>query len=239
MKLTAQKDLAKEKILHRLWTRNERNKKEIRKIEDILVMKKEKLEESVQEKYAVIERYRKELEELGENSRDNIVKFMDDSDRQMFHYFERSDQRYENLLEEAAGTLKNYQQQLQEDLTVEKANRLKKLKLTNQLQSWLHKYDKDAGERTHELKELVAKLNTRQQEYNRWKRNIFDPQEKKYFDAMEEKRQIEIREQEERIEAFMMNRAAKVLQRAWRSVAERKRKMRGKGRGRKGKGKRK
>ncbi|XP_053659500.1 dynein regulatory complex protein 10-like [Anopheles marshallii] len=239
MKLTAQKDLAKEKILHRLWTRNERNKKEIRKIEDILVMKKEKLEESVQEKYAVIERYRKELEELGENSRDNIIKFMDDSDRQMFHYFERSDLRYENLLEEAAGTLKCYQQQLQEDLTVEKTNRLKKLKLTNQLQLWLHKYDKDAGERTHELKELVTKLNTRQQEYNRWKNNIFDPQEKKYFDAMEEKRQIEIREQEERIEAFMMNRAAKVLQRCWRSVAERKRKMRGKGRGRKGKGKRK
>ncbi|XP_040167362.1 dynein regulatory complex protein 10-like [Anopheles arabiensis] len=239
MKLTAQKDLAKEKILHRLWTRNERNKKEIRKIEDILVMKKEKLEESVQEKYAVIERYRQEYEELGERSRDNIVKFMDDSDREMYHYFERSDQRYENLLEEAAGTQKTYQQQLQADLTVEKTNRLKKLKLTNQLQMWLHKYDKDAGERTHELKELVAKLNTRQQEYNRWKRNIFDPQEKKYFDAMEEKRQIEIREQEERIEAFMMNRAAKVLQRAWRSVAERKRKMRGKGRGRKGKGKRK
>uniref|UniRef100_A0A182MYN5 Dynein regulatory complex protein 10 n=1 Tax=Anopheles dirus TaxID=7168 RepID=A0A182MYN5_9DIPT len=239
MKLTAQKDLAKEKILHRLWTRNERNKKEIRKIEDILVMKKEKLEESVQEKYAVIERYRKELEELGEHSRDKIINFMEDSDRQMFHYFERSDQRYENLLEEAASTQKTYQQQLQEDLTAEKSNRLKKLKLTNQLQFQLHKYDKDAGERTQELKELVAKLNTRQQEYNRWKRNIFDPQEKKYFDAMEEKRQIEIREQEERIEAFMMNRAAKVLQRAWRSVAERKRKMRGKGRGRKGKGKRK
>uniref|UniRef100_A0A182P6I2 Dynein regulatory complex protein 10 n=1 Tax=Anopheles epiroticus TaxID=199890 RepID=A0A182P6I2_9DIPT len=239
MKLTAQKDLAKEKILNRLWTRNERNKKEIGKIEDILVLKKEKLEELVQEKYAVIERYRKELDELGEKSRENIIKFMDDSDREMYHYFERSDQRYENLLEEAADTLKTYQQQLQQDLTVEKTNRLKKLKLTNQLQMWLHKYDKDAGERTHELKELVAKLNTRQQEYNRWKRNIFDPQEKKYFDAMEEKRQIEIREQEERIEAFMMNRAAKVLQRAWRSVAERKRKMRGKGRGRKGKGKRK
>uniref|UniRef100_A0A182JZ04 Dynein regulatory complex protein 10 n=1 Tax=Anopheles christyi TaxID=43041 RepID=A0A182JZ04_9DIPT len=239
MKLTAQKDLAKEKILHRLWTRNERNKKEIRKIEDILVMKKEKLEESVQEKFSVIERYRKELEELGYKSRENILKFMDDSDREMYHFFERSDQRYENLLEEAACTLKSYQQQLQADLTVEKTNRLKKLKLTNQLQMWLHKYDKDAGERTHELKGLVAKLNTRQQEYNRWKRNIFDPQEKKYFDAMEEKRQIEIREQEERIEAFMMNRAAKVLQRAWRSVAERKRKMRGKGRGRKGKGKRK
>ena len=101
----------------------------------------------------------------------------------MYHYFERSDQRYENLLEEAAGTQKTYQQQLQADLTVEKTNRLKKLKLTNQLQMWLHKYDKDAGERTHELKELVAKLNTRQQEYNRWKRNIFDPQEKKYGTA--------------------------------------------------------
>uniref|UniRef100_A0A182JA17 Dynein regulatory complex protein 10 n=1 Tax=Anopheles atroparvus TaxID=41427 RepID=A0A182JA17_ANOAO len=239
MKLTAQKDLAKEKILHRLWTRNERNKKEIRKIEDILVMKKEKLEESVQEKYAVIERYSTELEELEKNSREQIIKFMNDSDREMYQYFERSDQRYDNLLEEAASTMKTYQQQLQEDLAVEKSNRLKKLKLTHQLQSWLHKYDKDAGERTHELKGLVAKLNIRQQEYDRWKRNIFDPQERKYFDAMEEKRQIEIREQEERIEAFMMNRAAKVLQRCWRSVAERKRKMRGKGRGRKGKGKRK
>ncbi|XP_050092343.1 dynein regulatory complex protein 10-like [Anopheles aquasalis] len=239
MKLTAQKDLAKEKILHRLWTRNERNKKEICKIEDILVLRKEKLEESVQEKYAAIERCRKELSELAIQSQKQITQYMDDSDRQMYSYFERSDQRYEQLLEDAATTAKTYQQRLQEDLSVEKANRLKKMKLTQQLQTWLHKYDKDAGERTQELKELVAKLNTRQQEYDRWKRTIFDPQEKKYFDAMEEKRQIEIREQEERIEAFMMNRAAKVLQRAWRSVAERKRKMRGKGRGRKGKGKRK
>ncbi|XP_052861486.1 dynein regulatory complex protein 10-like [Anopheles cruzii] len=239
MKLTAQKDLAKEKILHRLWTRNERNKKEIRKIEDILVLKKEKLEESVQEKYAVIERCRRELAELAVQSRDQILQYMDDSDRQMYHYFERSDQRYESLLEDLTTTTKTYQQRLQEDLCVEKANRLKKMKLTQQLQSWLHKYDKDAGERTQELKQLVATLNTRQQEYDHWKGTIFDPQEKKYFDAMEEKRQIEIREQEERIEAFMMNRAAKVLQRAWRSVAERKRKMRGKGRGRKGKGKRK
>lgn len=59
----------------------------------------------------------------------------------------------------------------------------------------------------------------------------------RYFDAIEERRLDELRAQEEVIHQFMMKRAAIVLQRAWRSVAERKRKMRGRRGGRRAKGK--
>ncbi|KAL1386811.1 hypothetical protein pipiens_012788 [Culex pipiens pipiens] len=157
----------------------------------------------------------------------------------MFRYFERSDQRYEELQKEALLKAKEYQHTLEEDLRVEKENRLKKAKLTQQLKLLLNKYDKDAGERTKELNALDDNLRARQEEFDEWKRTVFDPQEKKYYEAIEERRLDELRAQLQLVRAFMMSRAARVLQRAWRSVAERKRKMRGRRGGRRGKGKKK
>lgn len=98
----------------------------------------------------------------------------------MFRYFEQSDRRYEQLHEEANRQVKEYQKTLEEDLRVEKENRLKKAKLTQQLQVWLNKYDKDAGARTKELNALSDTLRTRQEQFDNWKKTLFDPQEKKY-----------------------------------------------------------
>ncbi|XP_062533770.1 dynein regulatory complex protein 9-like isoform X2 [Armigeres subalbatus] len=237
MKMTAQKDLAKEKLLHRMWQSNARNIKAIAKIEQVLEEKRASFQVEIQEKTAVIEKYRVDIERLEEQSKKQIDAFINESDRNMFHYFERSDQRYEELQEEVNRRVKEYQRTLEEDLQSEKANRLKKGKLTQQLQLWLNKYDKDAGERTKELNALGDALKERQAEFDEWKRTVFDPQEKKYFDAIEERRLDELRAQEEVIHQFMMKRAAIVLQRAWRSVAERKRKMRGRRGGRRAKGK--
>ncbi|XP_062533769.1 dynein regulatory complex protein 9-like isoform X1 [Armigeres subalbatus] len=239
MKMTAQKDLAKEKLLHRMWQSNARNIKAIAKIEQVLEEKRASFQVEIQEKTAVIEKYRVDIERLEEQSKKQIDAFINESDRNMFHYFERSDQRYEELQEEVNRRVKEYQRTLEEDLQSEKANRLKKGKLTQQLQLWLNKYDKDAGERTKELNALGDALKERQAEFDEWKRTVFDPQEKKYFDAIEERRLDELRAQEEVIHQFMMKRAAIVLQRAWRSVAERKRKMRGRRGGRRAKGKKK
>ncbi|XP_062562361.1 dynein regulatory complex protein 9-like isoform X2 [Armigeres subalbatus] len=237
MKMTAQKDLAKEKLLHRMWQSNARNIKAIAKIEQVLEEKRASFQVEIQEKTAVIEKYRVDIERLEEQSKKQIDAFINESDRNMFHYFERSDQRYEELQEEVNRRVKEYQRTLEEDLQLEKANRLKKGKLTQQLQLWLNKYDKDAGERTKELNALGDALKERQAEFDEWKRTVFDPQERKYFDAIEERRLDELRAQEEVIHQFMMKRAAIVLQRAWRSVAERKRKMRGRRGGRRAKGK--
>ncbi|XP_055594183.1 dynein regulatory complex protein 9-like [Uranotaenia lowii] len=237
MKMTAQKDLAKEKILHRMWQTNERNMKEIDKIEQILRDKQASFQAEVEEKKAIIEKFHTEIKQLDEQSKAEINAYIEESDRKMFRYFERSDQRYETLQEDTNRRVKEYQAMLAEDLRVEKENRLQKAKLTQQLKLLLNKYDKDAGERTHELNALADTLRARQEELDEWKRTVFDPQEKRYFEAIEERRLDEIRAHQEQVRAFMMNRAAKVLQRAWRSVAERKRKQRGRRGGRRGKGK--
>ncbi|XP_065090773.1 dynein regulatory complex protein 9-like [Ochlerotatus camptorhynchus] len=237
MNMTAQKDLAKEKILHRMWQSNERNMKKIAKIEQVLDEKQAAFRREIEEKTAIIEKFRADIKRLEEQSKKQITAFIDGSDREMFRYFELSDRRYEQLHEEANRLIKEYQKTLKEDLRVEKENRLKKATLTQQLQVWLNKYDKDAGARTKELNALSYTLRTRQEEFDKWKGTMFDPQEKKYFDAIEERRLDELHAHQESVHLFMMNRAAKVLQRAWRSVAERKRKMRGRRGGRRGKGK--
>ncbi|KAL9702791.1 hypothetical protein quinque_006309 [Culex quinquefasciatus] len=239
MKMTAQKDLAKEKILHRMWQTNERNIKEIVKIEQVLQEKQTSFRAEIEEKTAIIERYKAEIKQLEQQSKREINAFIEESDQKMFRYFERSDQRYEELQKEALLKAKEYQHTLDEDLRVEKENRLKKAKLTQQLKLLLNKYDKDAGERTKELNALDDNLRARQEEFDEWKRTVFDPQEKKYYEAIEERRLDELRAQLQLVRAFMMSRAARVLQRAWRSVAERKRKMRGRRGGRRGKGKKK
>ncbi|XP_019560377.3 dynein regulatory complex protein 9 [Aedes albopictus] len=237
MKMTAQKELAKEKILHRMWQSNQRNIKEIARIEQILQEKRALFQAEIEEKTSKIERYREDIRRLDEQSKNQINEFIDKSDRNMFRYFEQSDNRYEELQKEANRWTTEYETILEEDLRLEKENRMRKAKLTHQLQTWLNKYDKDAGERTKELKSLASTLRARQQEFNEWKQNSFDPQEIEYFEAIEERRLDELRAHEERVHLFMMHRAAKVLQRAWRSVAERKRKMRGRRGGRRGKGK--
>ncbi|KXJ84261.1 hypothetical protein RP20_CCG018891 [Aedes albopictus] len=237
MKMTAQKELAKEKILHRMWQSNQRNIKEIVRIEQILQEKRALFQAEIEEKTSKIERYRADIRRLDEQSKNQINEFIDKSDRNMFRYFEQSDNRYEELQKEANRWTTEYETILEEDLRLEKENRMRKAKLTHQLQTWLNKYDKDAGERTKELKSLASTLRARQQEFNEWKQNSFDPQEIEYFEAIEERRLDELRAHEERVHLFMMHRAAKVLQRAWRSVAERKRKMRGRRGGRRGKGK--
>lgn len=76
MKMTAQKDLAKEKILHRMWQSNERNIKEIAKIERILEDKRASFQVEIEEKTAIIEKYRADIERLEEQSKRQIDEFM-------------------------------------------------------------------------------------------------------------------------------------------------------------------
>ncbi|XP_058462618.1 myosin-13-like isoform X2 [Malaya genurostris] len=238
MKMTAKKDLAKEKILHRMWQTNQRNIKDITRIERVLEDKKSSFQSEIDEKAAIIRKYQAEIQQLEEQNKKQINAYINISDMELFRYFESSDQRYENLMQDANRRTQQYQSTLEEDLRIEKENRLKKTQLTQQLKLLLNRYDKDAGERTKELKALADTFHERQKEFDQWKQTVFDPQEKKYYDAIEEMRLDELRAQQELVRAFMQTRAAKILQRAWRAVAERKRKMRGRRGGRRSKGKR-
>lgn len=74
--MTAQKELAKEKILHRLWQTNERNIKKIAKIEQILDEKQTAFRREIAEKTAIIEKYRAEIKQLEEQSKKEITSYM-------------------------------------------------------------------------------------------------------------------------------------------------------------------
>ena len=74
--MTAQKDLAKEKILHRMWRDNEKSQKNIKDIKDRLIIKHQKFEESLKEKYSVIGKHKHDIEILEEKSNANIERHM-------------------------------------------------------------------------------------------------------------------------------------------------------------------
>lgn len=74
--MTAQKDLAKEKILHRMWQSNERNIKEIAKIERVLKEKSAAFQAEIEEKKAVIEKHHSDIEQLEHQSKKQIIAFM-------------------------------------------------------------------------------------------------------------------------------------------------------------------
>lgn len=74
--MTAQKELAKEKILHRMWQSNQRNIKEIVRIEQILQEKRALFQAEIEEKTSKIERYRADIRRLDEQSKNQINEFM-------------------------------------------------------------------------------------------------------------------------------------------------------------------
>lgn len=53
------------------------------------------------------------------------------------------------------------------------------MKITQQLQQWIAKYDIDVGVRTKEFESLTEKLNEEEATFKKWMEEEFDPQEKK------------------------------------------------------------
>lgn len=54
-----------------------------------------------------------------------------------------------------------------------------RVKITQQLQQWIAKYDIDVGVRTKEFESLTEKLNEEEATFKKWMEEEFDPQEKK------------------------------------------------------------
>jgi hypothetical protein len=94
----------------------------------------------------------------------------------------------------------------------------------------------DMKEKTQQLEEFTSTLNLAVAKFTEWKTNKFDQQELEYKRLMQEKREDEKRAQHELMMIFMMNRAARIIQKHWREIMAKKKKAKGKGKG-KGKGK--
>lgn len=120
------------------------------------------------------------------------------------------------------------------DLTNEHAQKRRKItKLTVQLQLWLNQYDKFVGEPMKELEVLEQEMS----KFPEWKSSVYDPQDELYNQLNSSVEILEAELVEEQVEAFRKHHAARVLQRGWRRVLEKKKaKKKGKKKGkRKGK----
>lgn len=90
-----------------------------------------------------------------------------------------SDRRQSELKENVEKVSERYHKTLDANLRTERALREKKIKITQQLQQWIAKYDTDVGTRSKELAELTEKLNEEESAFNKWHEEEFLPQEKK------------------------------------------------------------
>ncbi|XP_062539938.1 uncharacterized protein LOC134207905 [Armigeres subalbatus] len=107
--------------------------------------------------------------------------------------------------------------------------RRKITKLTVQLQLWVKKYDKFVGEPMKELEALEEEVS----KFEEWKETVYDPQEEKYNELLAIIDAFETELTEEQVAVFRIAHAARIIQRGWRRVLEkrRRRKQRKKKRG--------
>lgn len=108
-----------------------------------------------------------------------------------------SDGKQMDMRESVEASREKYQKTLDANLRTEKQLRERKwvesvwiltfymsycfnrVKITQQLQQWIAKYDIDVGVRTKEFESLTEKLNEEEATFKKWMEEEFDPQEKK------------------------------------------------------------
>lgn len=101
-----------------------------------------------------------------------------------------------------------------------------------ELKKLINRYDEEVGSRTMTLRELNAIYET-EKEFLKNLESTCAAQEIQYNTLMQQKETEERQLQEERMLLFMMNRAARIIQRNWRLIMAKKRLKKGK----RGKGK--
>lgn len=106
-----------------------------------------------------------------------------------------------------------------------------RIDLEKKLKDILVKYDCEIGERSDDLKELKNKLDQESATLAIWKEK-YEKQEILYNEIQADKEAEELKNREEKILLFLMNRAARTIQRYYRHQMEQ-RKTKKKGRGKK------
>ncbi|CAG9799302.1 unnamed protein product [Chironomus riparius] len=226
LQLTAPKELKKEQILHQMWKKYEKTKDKLTSLREKWIYRKENFEEKMQNKYELIEKYKKEIDILKKESEIEIESQIQQSNVNIIDFCKTKDNAIEIKYNMAEDSKEAYKQLLNKNLTKEKRLREQKAKAIQGLQIILNKYDVEVGEeRTKELEELHNALDLQRKEFTVWKDTVFEPQIELHARLMQEKTDTERMEMEQSMLIFMMNRSARILQKCWRTmVAKRKKK---------------
>ncbi|XP_073845032.1 uncharacterized protein [Musca autumnalis] len=235
LKKSAISELNKEKRIHEIFHENETVKKNIQSTQRQLKKQRINLQWKMAAKEAMIQKYE---ENLSFRKYDNNVKIKQEiikSSRSIRQIHAASAVKQKELQEELEHVKANYEKVLKENLKQEKIARDEKNKLLIQLQSLIKKFDQTIGDK------IIENMNL-QEEYEKQKKQFdefmieYSYEEEEYWKIVRSKEEEEKQKQEEKILLFMMNRAARTIQRRWlRFRKQRSRKQAKKGKGKKGK----
>ncbi|XP_059225006.1 uncharacterized protein LOC106082558 isoform X2 [Stomoxys calcitrans] len=230
LRKSALSEFNKEKKIHEIYHENETLKKNIQTIQRQL--KSQRINQRW--KFAAMGGVTQKYEEnLSFRKYDNNVKIKQEiikSSRCIKEIHLTSTSKQKELQEELDRIRALYEKQLKENLKQEQIAKDKKL-----LQTLIKKFDQTIGDK------IIENMNL-QEEYEKQKMlfdvfmMVYSSEEAEYLQIVRTKEDEEKRQQEQKILLFMMNRAARTIQKRWRRYRKmRSRKQAKKGKGKKGK----
>ncbi|XP_041979274.1 dynein regulatory complex protein 10-like isoform X2 [Aricia agestis] len=236
MEITAEEELTTKISTRKLQASNEKLMKKIKEYTDTLNTENTKFEKTMEEKRKIISNLEKELATLELDAEVELKKKVLLSDRDMVLATRGHLVKKEMLREEEHECREAYENLLKTNLTEEKNLRMRRFKVETQLLSWLQKYDIEMSEKQVELDDFTEKYDEEMQKCEDLEEKIAE-QDIEYIPLMEEREKEYHQEMTEKMNKFLLEHAARVIQAAWRQVlASRAEKKRA---GRKGKKKKK
>ncbi|XP_047991100.1 dynein regulatory complex protein 10-like isoform X2 [Leguminivora glycinivorella] len=214
---TAAEELATKLKTKKLEAQNAKLIKSIKEKSDAMEAEKEAFDAAMEEKRQKIKSLQEELTEIQAEASKDIKKKILDSERQMVLASRVHAVKNDILQDEQAETTRVYKTLLATHVQEEKKLRARRLKVETQLLSWIKKYDLEMTDKQIELDDF-------QQKYDDEVRACRELEEKlklqdvEYIPLMAEREEEYHREMKLKMEKFLLEHAARVIQSAWRKV---------------------
>ncbi|XP_066246702.1 dynein regulatory complex protein 10-like [Euwallacea similis] len=232
--VTGTEEEAREKRLRQAYKSNIMLTTAIQDLEQQLNIQREQLGNELNKKMEIIDRYNNKITRIKEEFQISIEKNIHESEKKMMQECLESQEKQAILNVEAATITNQYQKLLEDDLDEEKKLRAKTMKTQIQLHNWLTKYDQEIGDKQGEYEALKAEYDTEKAAMDELQEKM-DNQERLYNTLMAEKEAEEEKLFQEIAYKMLLNRSARIIQKAWKAYRERKKaRKRGK-KGKKGK----
>ncbi|XP_050294385.1 dynein regulatory complex protein 10-like [Anthonomus grandis grandis] len=229
--ISATEEEARDRRLRQAFKSNMMLTAAIKDLEQQLETQRTQLGNELHKKVDIFDKNNARIVSIKEECQISIEKTIHESEKKMMQQCLESEQKQAALAIEAETITKQYETLLEDNFAEEKKLRAKTLRTETQLQNWLTKYDQDVGDKQTEYEEVKAQYDTEREAMDDLEDKM-DAQEKMYIELMAEKEEEEERIFQEIAYKLLINRSARIIQRAWRAHIQRKRSRK---RGKKGK----
>ncbi|KAF9423888.1 hypothetical protein HW555_000946 [Spodoptera exigua] len=217
METTAAEELYAKISTKKLETSNERLEAHIKEYSNTLKEETERFEQMMAMKEELINKLEHELVILNQEASVKLKKKILDSERQMVLATRSHTVKNELLKEEEVESREAYEQLLRQHLIDEKNQRARRFKVETQLLSWLQKYDLEMSDKQVELDEFTQKHEEEVEKCQELEKQLAE-QDIEYIPLMAEREAEYNQEMTEKMNKFLLDHAARVIQHAWREV---------------------